>query len=157
MMTNKLITWTDFYEANNQLITQIKASQKQYDFILAITRGGVFPAYFLAKALNLPLETINLSSYADQKAGHIKHTLVEGFTNNVLNPDKCLLVDDIFDSGETIRYVQNLYPAIDTACTFARWPEHSLTYVGGILNYETWIDFPWEVMWDGQQKLSKPL
>ena len=156
-MTNKLITWTDFYDANNRLTAQIKNNGKEYDYILAITQGGVFPAYFLAKALNLPIETLNLSSYKDQKAGQIKEVLVDGFSKRVLNPEKCLLVDDIFDSGQTIKYVQSLYPSIDTACTFARWPEHTLTFVGGVLEYETWIDFPWEVMWDGHEKLSAPL
>lgn len=156
-MTNKLITWTEFYATNDGLIKQIKASEKEYDFILAITRGGVFPAYYMAKALDLPIETINLSSYKDQQAGTMKEVLVEGFSKKILNPRKCLLVDDIFDSGQTIKYVQAMYPEIDTACTFSRWPEHSLTYVGGVLNYETWIDFPWEVMWDGHEKLSKPL
>jgi hypoxanthine phosphoribosyltransferase len=156
-MTNKLITWSDFYEANNQLIKLIQANGKQYDFILAITRGGVFPAYFLAKALNLPIETINLSSYKDQKSGKIQEVLVEGFSKKILKPENCLLVDDIFDSGQTIKYVQNLYPQIDTACTFSRWENHTLTYAGGVLNYDTWIDFPWEVMWDGHEKLSEPL
>lgn len=156
-MTNKLITWADFYDANKRMIEQIKSSGKKYDFILAITRGGVFPAYFLAKALDLPIETISLSSYKDQKAGQIKEVLTEGFSKRIINPKKCLLVDDIFDSGQTIRYVQRLYPAMDTACTYSRWPEHTLTYVGAMLNYETWIDFPWEVMWDGENKLSEPL
>ena len=111
----------------------------------------------MAKALDLPIETINLSSYKDQKAGHIKEVLIDGFSKKILNPEKCLLVDDIFDSGQTIKHVQSLFPAIDAACTYARWPQHSLAYVGGILNNDTWIDFPWEVMWDGQQKLSEPL
>jgi len=157
-MTNKLITWTDFYDVNTKLIQQIQQSGKKYEFILAITRGGVLPAYFLAKKLNLPLETINLSSYeSEHNAGQIEHTTVDGFTTEVLNPETCLLVDDIYDSGQTIRYVQNLYPNIDTACTYARWDNHTLTYVGEILNYETWIDFPWEVMYDGHEKLSEPL
>ena len=156
-MSNKLITWTEFYGVNDQLLEQIQAAGKSYDFILAITRGGLFPAYFLAKALNVPVETINLSSYADQQAGAIQHVTVEGFSNEVLNPEKCLLVDDIFDSGQTIRYVQALYPSIDTACTYARWPDHTVTYVGEVLNYDTWIDFPWEVKWDGHKKLSDPL
>jgi hypoxanthine phosphoribosyltransferase len=154
---NQLITWTEFYKANRALLTQIQGSGKQYDYILAITRGGVFPAYFLAKALDLPLETINLSSYAEQQAGQIVHTTVEGFTCEVLDPTKCLLVDDIYDSGQTITYLQQQYPGIDAACTYARWPDHSLSYVGEVLNYETWIDFPWEVMWDGETKHSQPL
>lgn len=156
-MTNQLITWSEFYHTNNKLISEIEMTGKSYDFILAITRGGVFPAYFLAKRFNLPIETLNLSSYKDQQAGTIKQVLVDGFTKKVLNPSRCLLVDDIFDSGQTIKFVQRLYPEIDTACTYARWPDHSLSYVGEILNFETWIDFPWEVMWDGQQKNSTPI
>ncbi len=156
-MANKLITWTDFYQTNDKLINQIQTTGKQYDFILAITRGGLFPAYFIAKKLNIPVETINLSSYTDQKAGNIHHVTVEGFSNDVINPEKCLLIDDIFDSGETIKYVQKLYHTIDTAATFARWPDHTLTYVGDILNYDTWIDFPWEVKYDGHKKNSDPI
>jgi len=155
--SNKLITWEAFYQTNKKLIEKVQQSGKKYDYILAITRGGLFPAYFLAKALNIPVETINLTSYEDQQAGHIKHVTVEGFSCEVLEPEKCLLVDDIYDSGQTIRYVQQKYPSIDTACTYARWDDHTLTYVGEVLDYETWIDFPWEVMWDGEQKHSEPL
>lgn len=156
-MNNKLITWTNFYETNDQLIEQILESKKQYTFILAITRGGLFPAYFIAKKLNIPVETINLTSYKDQQAGKIEHVTVEGFSNNVINPEKCLLVDDIFDSGKTIQYLQEQYPGMDSACTYARWNNHSLTYVGSVLDYETWIDFPWEVKFNGHEKLSEPM
>lgn len=154
MPGNQLVTWTQFYKDIDALVKQVKASEKEYDFILAVTRGGMIPAYYIAKMLDLPVKTVNISSYTDQQiAGKVTHVQVDGFTEIVQNPHGCLLVDDMHDTGETMNYVQDRFSGVDTACLYTRHEGHNLTYVVKTLNHEQWIDFPWEVMWDGEQTM----
>lgn len=154
MSSNLLITWTDFYTEVENLITTITKSQKKYELILAVTRGGLVPAYYIAKILDLPVKTINVTSYISQKEiGEIKHIPVDGFSEIVTHAGNCLLVDDICDSGQTLEFIQNKFPEVDTACIYTRYPNENLTYNAKVLNHDAWLDFPWEVMWDGHTKM----
>lgn len=147
-MTNNTIpiSWAEFYTVQQRLIQQIKDSGKTYKYIITIPCGGLMPAYILAKAFDLPIVTINITSYNGQESGELQHVSIEGFGSEVLNPTDALIVDDIYDSGKTLQYLQAKYPGIDTAVTFARYADNTATYVGAILDHDTWIDFPWEVI-----------
>ena len=147
-MQNILITWKDFFEVQNSVIEQIKQSGKTYKYVVALACGGLFPAYFVAKALDIPVVTINLKSYTDKTSGDIKHVTVDGFADKIQNQSDAIIVDDIYDSGKTIQYIQKLYPNVDTAITFARKPSNTATYVGKVLGHDEWLDFPWEVKYD---------
>jgi len=146
-MTKTLIpiSWAKFYEIQEVLLKQIKASGKTYKYIVTIPCGGLMPAYLLAKALDLPVVTINLKSYVGQKSGELQHMQIEGFGDTIINPEDALIVDDMYDTGKTLQYLQNKYPNVDTAVTFARYSDHAATFAGEILGHATWIDFPWEV------------
>lgn len=154
MSDNLLITWREFYEVQDLLIGQIKKSNKIYKYIVAIPCGGLMPAYFIAKALDLPIVTINIKSYFEQKSENLRHITTDGFGDRIKNQEDALIVDDIYDSGKTIKYLQNKYPLVDTAVTFARFNTHSATYVGRVLNHKHWLDFPWEVKYEGAHKCN---
>jgi len=149
MSSNIQISWEDFYKAQRALVEQVQASGKEYGYIVTIPSGGLMPAYCLSKALNLPVVTVNIKSYVEQgKRGEVRHTHIKGFGDELLEQDKALIVDDMYDSGQTIKYLQELYPQADTAVTYARYTDHNATYAGEILNHATWLDFPWEVLCD---------
>lgn len=146
MSSNIQVSWEDFYEAQRQLVANIKASGKEYKYIVTIPSGGLMPAYCLSKALNLPVVTINIKSYVEQgHSGEIRHTNIAGFGDKILNQDEALIVDDMYDSGKTIHYLQDMYPQADIAVTYARYADNTATYVGKVLDHDTWLDFPWEV------------
>jgi len=143
--TPQPISWREFYKVQEQLIQQIKSSGKKYTYIVAIPCGGLMPAYVLAKALSLPVVTINIQSYDGQSSGDLQHVKVEGFGDEIVNPKDALIVDDMYDTGKTLKYLQAKYPGADSAVTYARYSDYTATFVGEVLGHAHWIDFPWEV------------
>jgi xanthine phosphoribosyltransferase len=136
------LTWSDIETSSNQLAVSLK--ERNWTGILAITRGGLVPAGLLAESLNIRrIETINIQSYdKEKKRGEITLLNVPDIKNAGEN---WLIIDDLVDSGETIKAVKKLFPNAVYAVLFAK-PKGMLTvdhYVREV-GQDTWIVFPWE-------------
>lgn len=116
-MNNKeKITYDCYKVAIAKIARQIKEKKRCYKSIYPIPRGGYFTAIELSRLLNTPIEC--------DKA-NIDHTT--------------LVVDDICDSGKTIKE----FDGYDTAVAFVK--ERSLNKVsfsGGIVPENYWLVFP---------------
>ena len=108
----------------------------QPEVIVGLTRGGLFPAVILSHMLNLPMNAVSYSSKrgAGDNRNHI-NILPEIPSNNFesgtgrLPKDPCLLlVDDIADSGNTLKEVASEYRSrgheVITAVLY--WKESSI-------------------------------
>jgi xanthine phosphoribosyltransferase len=138
------------YEQMNQdfrtLVQKIRASGKSYDGILAIANGGLAPAYYLAKTFDLPIECVSVKSYKGSESGEISERRIEGVEKQFKHPQNILLVDDIYDSGKTVSFLQQKYPEMDTAVLCVRYSKDAekVTFFSHILDHQKWIEFPWE-------------
>ncbi len=138
------------YEQTNQdfrtLAQKIRASGKSYDGILAVANGGLAPAYYLAKILDIPIECVNIKSYDGNTSGDPFERLIPGVEKRFRYPERILLVDDIYDSGKTISFLQQKYPEMDSAvlCIRHQKDRSRVTFFVHILNHEKWVEFPWE-------------
>lgn len=116
-MNNKeKITYDRYKVAIAEIARQIKEKKRCYKSIYPIPRGGYFTAIELSRLLNTPIEC--------DKA-NIDHTT--------------LVVDDICDSGKTIKE----FDGYDTAVAFVK--ERSLNKVsfsGRIVQENDWLVFP---------------
>lgn len=116
-MNNKeKITYDCYKVAIAEIARQIKEKKRCYKSIYPIPRGGYFTAIELSRLLNTPIEC--------DKA-NIDHTT--------------LVVDDICDSGKTIK----AFGGYDTAVAFVK--ERSLnkvSFYGGIVPENDWLVFP---------------
>lgn len=116
-MNNKVkITYDCYKVAIAEIARQIKEKKRCYKSIYPIPRGGYFTAIELSRLLNTPIEC--------DKA-NIDHTT--------------LVVDDICDSGKTIKE----FDGYDTAVAFVK--ERSLNKVsfsGEIVPENDWLVFP---------------
>lgn len=116
-MNNKVkITYDCYKVAIAEIARQIKKKERCYKSIYPIPRGGYFTAIELSRLLNTPIEC--------DKA-NIDHTT--------------LVVDDICDSGKTIKE----FDGYDTAVAFVK--ERSLnkvSFFGGIVLENDWLVFP---------------
>ncbi|WP_302406718.1 GTP cyclohydrolase I FolE [Leyella stercorea] len=116
-MNNKVkITYDCYKVVIAEIARQIKKKERCYKSIYPIPRGGYFTAIELSRLLNTPIEC--------DKA-NIDHTT--------------LVVDDICDSGKTIKE----FDGYDTAVAFVK--ERSLnkvSFFGRIVPENDWLVFP---------------
>jgi xanthine phosphoribosyltransferase len=109
--------------------------------VVAITRGGLVPAAIVARELDLRLiDTICVASYDHQTQGEVKILKAPGGAG-----DKLLIVDDLVDTGATLKVVRQLLPKAHYATIYAKPAGRPLvdTYVTEV-SQDTWIFFPWD-------------
>ena len=90
-----------------------KLKNEDFDCVLGVLRGGYIPAEIISRALNKPLCLIRLSSYSNRERSEIKELGSIGAPKG-----KILIVDDLIDSGETLKYLLEKYPNSKTAVIF---------------------------------------
>ena len=146
LMKKLYYDYQTFKEDTNKLLQKIP---NDYQAIIAISRGGLTFAQALSEALDIrDLQTIQTQLYdKEKKREHI--TIVDN-TSLSNNYAKVLIVDDIADSGETLKavvdHLQNRYPSIcfETITLFYKQTSiYKPTY--WIKEAKEWIEFFWEV------------
>lgn len=126
-MENEKISWNVIDEAIEKLTSMIKQSGVTYNAIYALPRGGLVAGVMLSHRLGIPL-TLNMESVL----------LLKHQGSNVL------IVDDISDSGKTLKHFHE--DKYDIATLYVR--KHTTIVMpkyGGIyISHDRWLLFPWE-------------
>ena len=134
-------TYDSFFIDVKTLANEIKKSGKQYKSLLIVANGRLFIGALLAQELEINhIDTVSIKSYTEkeQNAIHIINSL-----DHVLKEKDVLIVDDIVDTGNTIKYLQERLKA-DTAVLFYK-PEIAHTKPTYHLHETSkWVKFPWE-------------
>ncbi len=132
------ITWERFLRDVETLGNALKG--QGITKILAITKGGLIPAYFIAKILDIDyIDTACVSSYDEEKQRDIQVKKIKGSRD-----DGWLIIDDLVDSGATLRLVKQLYPKAITATLYIKKDSpFSPTYYVDAID-DGWVIFPWE-------------
>ena len=120
------------------------------DIVLGINRGGCIPGVYLSHRLKKPHEVIDVRLR--------DHTVKPNLT--VLEKayafqKKILIVDDINDTGDTFKYIEDNFGKGDGRIKFAALIQNKpskvkVDYHGYEINKDempSWIVFPWEE-WD---------
>jgi xanthine phosphoribosyltransferase len=117
--------------------------KKKYDKVLAIGMGGLIPAYYVAKFLGAKrVEVLTVSSYGEDRKQRNLKVLFNAVTKN--DEKGWLIVDDLLDSGETVKFAKALYPKADVAVLYEKpySPADLANYCVRVL--DGWVTFPWE-------------
>lgn len=142
-------SWAEVGLLTQIVASKIRSSNKKYDVILGITNGGIIPARLMA--LELDMNHIQLIPVRNKKL-HIEEM------PQLMTDKKYLVVDEIYDTGETFSKVKLAVQDFDCDYAFltSRFTDssddntgHETSFIGKILNHNRWIVFPWE-----QKKLS---
>jgi len=122
--------------------------QDQFDAIIAIARGGMTLAHMLGEHYDIrEVYTINTIGYEDTTK--LDHTEVFNIPN-IKKAKKILIVDDIVDSGDTMKLVIELlaeqYPhsIFKSAALFYK-PSAAIKPDWYVKEATMWIDFFWSV------------
>lgn len=121
--------------------------------IIAITRGGLVPAAIVARELEIRvIDTVCISSYAWQDQG--ESSLLKGFQDIPDDESRCVIIDDLVDTGRTARIVRQMLPKAHFATVYAKPAGRPLvdTFITEV-SQDTWILFPW----DAESRFVEPL
>jgi xanthine phosphoribosyltransferase len=116
--------------------------------IVSVTRGGLAPTAIVARALDIRLiETVCVIGYHPDEYNprQADKTIVTKPPTYAGDGDGWLVVDDLVDTGRTIRILRQLLPKAHFAAIYAKPLGRPLvdTCVAEV-SQDTWIYFPWE-------------
>jgi len=121
------IGWGELEKSVNKLVSNIK----EVDYVVGIPRGGLIIAVMVSHRLGIKHMTID----------HLEKLEEDGFE---LIKKRILIVDDISDSGQTLkRYKKEGYTTatLDVRNSTITVPDHYVNW----LDNTNWIVYPWEM------------
>ncbi len=152
------VSWDQFHRDARALAWRL-AGSGPFDALVAITRGGLVPAAIVARELDLRLiETVCVASYHDYKnQGGLK--VLKPIAPEVAKLDadaRILVVDDLVDTGATMKVVREMLPKAHVATVYAKPLGRPLvdTFVTEV-SQDTWIYFPWDMGLAFQPPIAK--
>ena len=137
------VSWEEIHRNSKALAWRL-SELKPYKGIIAVTRGGLVPAAIVARELDIRLiDTFCVLSYSQKTKGDIK-VLKESIVAN--NGEGWLIVDDLVDTGETIKAIRSSLPNAHYATVYAKpsGREQVDTFITEV-SQDTWIYFPWDM------------
>lgn len=150
------VTWDQLHRDARALAWRLMG-RGPFRGLVAVTRGGLIPAAIVARELDLRLvESVSIVSYAGESEDSrtapvvLKPPLAAG------NGDGFLIVDDLVDTGATVRVVRGLLPKAHFACIYAKPAARDSvdSYITEV-SQDTWILFPWDT--DAEPRFVEPL
>jgi len=104
-MSDLYVSWSEYHQNIEQLAVQIHQSDWDFNQIICIAKGGLRVGDILCRLFETPLAILSASSYGgknNQVRGDITFAQHLTMTTATLG-DKVLLVDDLADSGASLK------------------------------------------------------
>ena len=141
-------TWSQIYDMLLSQAQKISAQNFRADIVVGVARGGLVPARILTDLLEIPeLVTIQISFYQNIAQPTIEPILKQALTVPI-EGKKVLLVDDIADSGESLKLAQTYLHqqgALETkTATLYLKPQSITTPDFYEKRTSAWVVFPWD-------------
>jgi len=139
-LTSKKISWPQF-EADIKFLAK-KLRDKGFTKILAVTKGGLVPAYYIAKILGISnIDTICIESYEGREKKGIKIIKMPYGAY-----EEVLVVDDLIDSGSTLKEVKKHFKNAKISVLYEKKssPKDLVDYSARKFSSDWWVKFPWE-------------
>lgn len=138
------VSWEELHRATKELARR-QLPAEQYQGVIAVSRGGLVPAAIISRELNLrTVDCVSISSYQhDQQSDQLQ--VLKDVTASS-DGEGFLVVDDLVDSGNTLRYLRQRLPKAKFITVYAKPAgiDQVDDYVAD-LDQETWIHFPWDM------------
>ncbi len=152
------VSWDQFHRDARALAWRL-AGSGPFEAIVVITRGGLVPAAIIARELEVRvIETVCIASYHHYKTqGGLQ--LIKSIAADLLakaDASKILVVDDLVDTGATVKLVREILPHAHYATVYAKPQGRPMvdTYITEV-SQDTWIYFPWDMGLAFQPPIAK--
>jgi len=116
------LTWNDYQTHVSEVSRQINLSGKKYNYITGIPRGGLIPAIMISHILNIPF--------------------IENSKLWTIDYRQSLLIDDISDSGKTLKKYSEVIDKASIVCRISLLERPK--YYSLIVPENQWVMFPYE-------------
>ncbi|MFN6292324.1 MAG: phosphoribosyltransferase [Candidatus Nanopelagicaceae bacterium] len=148
MSEREHLSYTEFGSAVIDLAHQIRNSQFQPEIVLSIARGGFFLGAALGYALGVKNSfTMSVEFYTGIEERLPMPVVLPPVPNKVdLKGATVLIADDVADSGETLRLVQDFWRGtVKEARTVVLYEKPRSVVKPDYVwrKTEKWIEFPW--------------
>ena len=147
------VNYAQYHHLIDQVVHAVENGTFQPDLILGVSRGGLFLADGLSRALRKPMAVIAASSYREGSGTSQGELQISSTIASVVPvAGKVLLVDDLADSGQTLQalcvHLKSFYPQIEQLKTAVVWVKSSSVFqpdfAAEYLNADVWIVQPFE-------------
>ncbi|MFT4108265.1 phosphoribosyltransferase [Propionicimonas sp.] len=144
----EVLTWQAFGSAARELAQQVVDSGFRPDLIMSITRGGMLPAGAMSYAMGIKnLHIINVEFYTGVDTRLPLPVLLPPVPAAVdLSDKRALIVDDVADTGETLRMVRDFcaeHVAETRTAVLYEKPQSVVKCDYVWKRTDEWIAFPW--------------
>lgn len=150
MAEKNFLSWQTIEFLVDRLAEQVKG--REYESILAITRGGMIPACLLSEKLNMRnILVASVMFYTGVEKKLDRPVFLQFPQDPYLKDKRILVVDDVWDSGKTVMAVKNRMLAVDGRPEVAvlhykplqsHFPGERPDFMG--VETDDWIVYPWE-------------
>ena len=145
-MKKEYISWDEVKSLSDELAQKIKehCDDLSSATLVAVSRGGLVPTELVSYKLNIKdIRIMKLASYSDDNE---RSMIVDSSTDRLYDGKNVYIIDDLADSGETVKYIRKNYPS-SNICTMLvksccnEMPDISTSKV---IDGGTWLVFPWD-------------
>ena len=123
----KILSWDDIKNVVDKVVEKIDNLEKKPFYLCGIPRGGLIPATWISHKTGIKYQQINSSQIS--KIADLSHILI---------------IDDICDSGKTLKEIRENYPKIQIACLYYKKTASETPDIYGEIVGDEWLIFPWE-------------
>jgi len=159
--TARIVPLQEVYKLTHKLALDIMKTDLTFDLVIAIARGGMLPARLICDFLNIgQLTSIQVKHYTRGAKQLEKAQLIDPVRNS-LEGKKVLMIDDVNDSGKTLKaaynHVKSKNPSLlKTAVLHDKENDRFKTdFVGHTLQAWKWLIYQWAVTEDVLEFLQK--
>lgn len=148
-----IVTWAEVHRDTRILVRRLM-NTGPWKGIIALTRGGLVPAAIVAREMSIHVvDTLCITTYDEQVKGNLK-ILKEPEEATKSGGKDWLLIDDLVDTGTTMKAARDLLPNAHFATVYAKPQGLELvdTYVHDV-EQEVWVFFPW----DTEPQYARPI
>ncbi len=149
------ISWDDYHRSIENLAKQVHESEWTFDHVLCLARGGLRPGDVFSRLFNVPLSILTVSSYREEGGTQHGELYIADKITSTMNDlaGRLLLIDDLADSGITLRVVKEWlltrHPEISEIRSAVIWYKESSTvrpdYFAHFVAGNPWIHQPFEL------------